>query len=64
MKKEPELLLHHLEQKHQNLDEELDALMNQPRLTPQEYQHARELKKRKLVAKDGIAALRQAIIAA
>jgi len=63
MKKEPELLLQHLEQKHQNLDQELDALMNQARLTPTEYQHALELKKKKLVAKDGIAALRQAIVA-
>lgn len=62
MKKEPELLLHHLQQRHQTLDEELDALMNQPRLTPKEYQHARELKKRKLVAKDSITALRQVLI--
>jgi len=64
MKKEPELLLQHLEQKHQSLDLELDALMNQPRLTPREYQHALELKKKKLLAKDSIAALRQVIIAA
>jgi hypothetical protein len=62
MKKEPEVLLSHLQQRHQNLDQELDALMNQPRLTPQEYQHARELKKKKLLAKDSITALRQVLI--
>ena len=62
MKKEPELLLHHLQQRHQTLDEELDVLMNQPRLTPKEYQHARELKKKKLLAKDSITALRQVLI--
>jgi hypothetical protein len=62
MKKEPEVLLSHLQQRHQNLDQELDALMNQPRLTPKEYQHARELKKKKLLAKDSITALRQVLI--
>ena len=62
MKKEPEVLLTHLQQRHQNLDQELDALMNQPRLTPKEYQHARELKKKKLLAKDSITALRQVLI--
>jgi hypothetical protein len=51
--------IRHLERKHQTLEAELDLLMNQPYLTPQEYQQARELKKRKLVAKDGIQALRQ-----
>ena len=48
----------HLKRKHQSLDEELDHLMNQPHLTPAEYQRAQELKKRKLRAKDGIVALR------
>jgi hypothetical protein len=60
MKTAPELL-NRLERKHQHLDREIDALVNQPRLTPAEYQHVNELKKRKLIAKDGIAALRQAI---
>jgi len=60
MKKAPELL-HRLERKHQRLDREIDTLLNQPRLTPAEHQQVTELKKRKLIAKDSIAALRQAI---
>lgn len=48
----------HLERKHQSLDQALDQLMNQPHLTPAEYELSQELKKRKLRAKDGIAALR------
>jgi len=60
MKKTPELL-QHLERKHQSLDRELDALLHQPRLTAAEHQQVTELKKRKLIAKDGIAALRHAI---
>lgn len=61
MKKEPLTTLRHLELKHQSLDAELGLLMNQPRLTPDEYRHACELKKRKLVTKDGITALRQVL---
>jgi hypothetical protein len=58
MKKTPELL-QHLERKHQLLERELGALLSQPYLTPQESRQVSELKKRKLVAKDGITALRQ-----
>ena len=61
MKKTPEVL-QHLERKHQNLDRELGALLNQPRLTPEEHRQVIELKKRKLITKDGIAALRQALV--
>jgi hypothetical protein len=63
MKTAPELL-NRLERKHQYLDREIDSLLNQPRLTPAEYQQVTELKKRKLIAKDGITALRQAIAVA
>jgi hypothetical protein len=63
MKKAPELL-QHLERKHQSLDRELDALLNQTRLTPQEHQQVSELKKRKLMTKDGITALRQVLTSA
>ena len=52
-------LQRHLEHKHQSLDMELGLLMNQLHLTPLEYQRAQELKKRKLLVKDGIEALRQ-----
>lgn len=52
-------LQRHLEHKHQSLDMELGLLMSQSHLTPLEYQRARELKKRKLLVKDGIEALRQ-----
>jgi hypothetical protein len=61
MKNPSTLQLRHLERQHQNLEAALDSLLNQPHLTPDEYQRARELKKRKLVAKDGIAALLQSI---
>ena len=57
MKKAPELL-QHLERKHQLLERELGTLLRQPHLTPQQSLQVNELKKRKLVAKDGIAALR------
>jgi hypothetical protein len=60
MKKSPERL-QHLERKHQLLERELDALSSQPHLTQEEHQHVLELKKRKLLAKDGIVALRQAM---
>jgi hypothetical protein len=60
MKKAPESLLH-LERKHQLLERELGALLSQPYLTPAESRQVNELKKRKLVAKDGIRALRQQI---
>lgn len=63
MKKAPELL-QHLQRKHQLLERELGVLLNQPHLTPDESRQVSELKKRKLVAKDGIAALRQQIASA
>lgn len=52
-------LQRHLEHKHQSLDMELGLLMNRLYLTPLESQRAQELKKRKLLVKDGIEALRQ-----
>jgi hypothetical protein len=61
MKKAATTQISHLEHKHQTLDAELDALMSQTYLTPQEYQQARELKKRKLLAKDSLTALRHAL---
>jgi hypothetical protein len=63
MKKAPELL-QHLERKHQLLEHELGTLLNQPRLTPDESRQVSALKKRKLVAKDGITALRQQLASA
>ncbi len=60
MKKAPEQL-QHLERKHQLLEQKLTALSNQPYLTQEEHQHVLELKKRKLLAKDSIMALRQAL---
>lgn len=63
MKKAPEQL-QHLERKHQLLERELDALSNQLYLTQEEHRHISELKKRKLLAKDGIMALRHALTSA
>lgn len=63
MKKAPEQL-QHLERKHQLLERELHALANQPYLTQEEHQHVVQLKKRKLLAKDGIMALRHAMTSA
>ncbi|MEY4545475.1 MAG: hypothetical protein RL685_1670 [Pseudomonadota bacterium] len=60
MKKSSEHL-QHLERKHLLLERQLDSLVNRPHLTPIEHQHMSELKKRKLLAKDGITALRQAL---
>lgn len=60
MKKSSEHL-QHLERKHQLLERELDALSSRQYLTPHEHQQITELKKRKLMAKDGITALRQAL---
>lgn len=51
--------LHDLERQHQGFDAQLDALARRAYLTPLEQQAARELKKRKLNAKDRIAALRR-----
>ncbi len=51
--------LHDLERKHRGLDAELEALTRRAYLTPVEEQVARELKKRKLNAKDRIAALKR-----
>jgi hypothetical protein len=59
MKKMNDTQLRHLENKHQRLDVEVELLMTRPHLTPSEYQQAVELKKRKLLVKDGIEALRQ-----
>lgn len=51
--------LHDLERQHRGLDSEIEALTRRAYLTPLEQQTARELKKRKLEAKDRIAALRR-----
>jgi hypothetical protein len=59
MKKTMDHQLQHLEGKHQMLDTEVEHLMNRTHLTPDEYQHALELKKRKLMLKDDIQAIRQ-----
>lgn len=59
MKKISDLQLRHLENKHQQLDMHVEQLMQRQHLTPTEYEEAVELKKRKLMVKDGIEALRQ-----
>jgi hypothetical protein len=51
--------LHDLELQHQGLSAELEALMRRAKLTPLEQDTAQQLKKRKLNAKDRIAALRR-----
>jgi hypothetical protein len=51
--------LRHLENKHQRLDTEVEDLVSRVHMTPSEYQQAIELKKRKLMLKDDIEALRQ-----
>ena len=51
--------LNDLEQRHRGLEAELEALMRRAHLTPIEEQAARELKKKKLSAKDRIVALRR-----
>jgi hypothetical protein len=50
-----------LEHEHRGLSAQLNALLRHAHLTPLEEQTARELKKRKLDAKDRIAALRRTI---
>jgi hypothetical protein len=58
MKKTMGSQLRHLEDKHHRLDGEVEQILNRAHLTPTEYEQAVELKKRKLMVKDGIAALR------
>lgn len=58
MKKLNDLQLRHLENKHHRLDAEVEQLMSRVHMTPSEYLQARELKKRKLLLKDGIESLR------
>jgi hypothetical protein len=58
MKKAMSSQLRHLEDKHHRLDGEVEQLLNRAHLTPTEYDLAVELKKRKLMVKDGIEALR------
>lgn len=48
-----------LEHQHRGLDAQIEAMMRRAYLTPLEQQTARELKKRKLNAKDRIAALKR-----
>jgi hypothetical protein len=58
MKKASDLQLRHLEDKHHRLDAEVEQLTNRVHMTPGEYLEAIELKKRKLMLKDGIEAMR------
>lgn len=51
--------LHELERQHQGLNAELEALTRRAYLTPLEQETARALKKRKLSAKDRIAAMKR-----
>jgi hypothetical protein len=51
--------LNNLERQHRGLDAALEALTRRAYLTPVEQETARELKKRKLNAKDRIAALKR-----
>lgn len=53
------LSIEDLEHHHRGLDSQIEALMRRAYLTPREQQAARELKKKKLSAKDRIAALRR-----
>jgi hypothetical protein len=59
MKNATNLQLRHLEDKHHRLDTEVEQLDSRVHMTPGEYLQARALKKRKLLLKDGIEALRQ-----
>jgi hypothetical protein len=59
MKKAMNSQIKHLENKHYRLDLEVDQLVARPHMTPSEYQQVVELKKRKLLVKDGLEALRQ-----
>lgn len=52
-------VIENLENQHRGLDAQLEVLMRRAYLTPIEQQTARELKKRKLNAKDRIAALKR-----
>ncbi|MEZ4220862.1 MAG: YdcH family protein [Polyangiaceae bacterium] len=52
-------LLQQLEQEHQHLKDEVKRLERRAHLTPPEQLEVAQLKKRKLVAKDQIAALRR-----
>jgi hypothetical protein len=58
MKKASDLQLRHLEDKHHRLDTEVEQLTNRIHMTPSEYLQATELKKRKLLLKDDIEAIR------
>jgi hypothetical protein len=51
--------LHDLERQHRGLDAELEILRRRAYLTPIEQETARQLKKRKLEAKDRMEALKR-----
>jgi hypothetical protein len=55
------LRIQDLEHQHRGLDAQVEALMRRAYLTPGEQQTARELKKKKLNAKDRIAALKRVL---
>lgn len=59
MKKATDLQLRHLEDKHHRLDTQVEQLARRTHMTPGEYQTLLALKKRKLMLKDDIEALRQ-----
>jgi uncharacterized protein YdcH (DUF465 family) len=63
MKKVTDLQLQHLEDKHHRLDAKVEQLTSRVHMTPGEYLQARELKKRKLMLKDGILAIRHDLAA-
>lgn len=59
MKKSMNTQIRHLEDKHHRLDRAVEQMVTRPHLTPGEDQRVKELKKRKLLVKDGLEALRQ-----
>lgn len=58
-RRDPTAKLRYAEEKHRELDERLRALDARSYLSPGEIRERAELKKRKLAAKDEIAALRR-----
>jgi len=60
-RRDPMAKLRYAEDKHRELDERLRTLGTRPYLSPAETREIAELKKKKLAAKDEIAALRQSV---
>ncbi len=59
MKKATDMNLEYLEGKHHQLDTAVELMLKRTHLTPNEHDQVTLLKKRKLMLKDGIEALRQ-----